>query len=303
MASIIRQSGGRKVIQFAASDRKRRSLRLGKCSMRDALTVKGHVERFNAAIRTGNPLADDTIAWLEGVDALMIERLAAVGLIPKRQSVKLGQFIDGYVTGRSDVEGSTAIVYGNVRRNLIEFFGENKLIREITTDDAEAWRINLITLEGLGENTIRKRSQIARQFFKTAIKQKLISENPFATLATVVKPDATKFHFVKQQHTEAILEKCDPELQLIFGLGRFGGLRIPSELIGLKWLDVDFVAGRFKVTSPKTKHHVGGASRIVPIFVRLRPILERAFELADDGAEFVVPGCRSGAQNFRKRLS
>jgi hypothetical protein len=64
-----------------------------------------------------------------------------------------------------------------------------------------------VTVEKLGEYTIRKRSQIARQIFKSALKQKLISgDNPSGTLATVVKPDATRFHFVNQSDADATLD-------------------------------------------------------------------------------------------------
>ena len=39
-----------------------------------------------------------------------------------------------------------------------------------------------------------------------------------------------------------------------------------------------------------TEHHPGKATRTIPIFPELRPYLEAAFELADDGAEYVVGG-------------
>ena len=44
------------------------------------------------------------------------------------------------------------------------------------------------------------------------------------------------------------------------------------------------------VDSPKTAHHPEGAQRTTPIFPELRPILEKAFELAEPGAEYVVGG-------------
>ncbi len=271
--------------------------------MRDALNVKGHVEQLAAAIRTGNPPADAALAWLDGIDDVLRNRLAAVGLIPRRQTLTLGELIAGYVDSRKDVKVSTGKVYGHTKRNLLDFFGAGKLIRDITETDAEAWRIHLLTTEKLSENTIRKRSSIARQFFKAPVKKKLIPENPFGTLATVVKPDPTRFHFVSQKDAAAILEKCDPQMRVVFALARFGGLRIPSELIGLRWIDVDCVAGSFLVHSPKTAHHVGGQSRVVPLFAKLRPILQDAHDVAPDGAEFIVPNCRSIAKNFRKGLT
>jgi hypothetical protein len=51
---------------------------------------------------------------------------------------------------------------------------------------------------------------------------------------------------------------------------------------------VDFKAGRMTVRSPKTEHHDGKASRVVPIFPELRSYLEAAKAVAVKGAEYVV---------------
>ena len=52
----------------------------------------------------------------------------------------------------------------------------------------------------------------------------------------------------------------------IFSLARFGGLRTPSEMLLLRWADVDWERGRLLIRSPKTEHHEGKDSRLVPIF-------------------------------------
>ncbi len=44
MASITRESNGRKTIQFVAGDGKRRSIRLGKTTVRNAEAVRVKVE-------------------------------------------------------------------------------------------------------------------------------------------------------------------------------------------------------------------------------------------------------------------
>ncbi len=69
---------------------------------------------------------------------------------------------------------------------------------------------------------------------------------------------------------------------------RFGGLRTPSETLSVRWQDVDWETDRIIVRSPKTEHHVGKASRTIPLFAELRPYLTEAFDLAPDGAEYVV---------------
>ena len=56
------------------------------------------------------------------------------------------------------------------------------------------------------------------------------------------------------------------------------------------------------VTSPKTEHHEGKESRLVPLFPELRPYLETAFDQAEAGSEFVIARRRDGNVNWRTQL-
>ena len=68
-------------------------------------------------------------------------------------------------------------------------------------------------------------------------------------------------------------------------------------MLSLRWQDIDWEAGRIVVQSPKTEHHPGKASRTIPLFPELRPILAEAFDLAPEGAEYVVDGNIEQAAN------
>ena len=54
--------------------------------------------------------------------------------------------------------------------------------------------------------------------------------------------------------------------------------------------DIDWNSGRMTVTSPKTEHHEGKETRVVPIFPELAPVLAAAFEAAEEGAVYVIGG-------------
>ena len=73
----------------------------------------------------------------------------------------------------------------------------------------------------------------------------------------------------------------------IVGLSRYGGLRCPSEVLSQRWQDIDWETGKIRVTSPKTAHHPGKDTHIIPLFPELRPILTEAFEAAPEGAVYV----------------
>lgn len=167
MASITKQSNGHRTIQFVASDGKRRSIRLGKVPQRVAEAIKFRVEQVNVAKIHGHAIDDDTARWLAGLDEMLTDKLARVGLVPRRKRATLAAFLNSYIS-RNDVKAATVTVWGHTRRNLIEFFGPEKPLREITRGDADDWKQWLIGGENLGHNTITKRCQFANQFFRSA---------------------------------------------------------------------------------------------------------------------------------------
>jgi integrase len=306
MASITREADGRRTIQFVGADRKRRSIRLGKISQRSAEAVKVKVEKLVFASITGHAADDETARWLASIDVVMHDKLAAVGLVPKREHEKqalLQDFIDGYVSGRADVKGSTAIVYGHTRRNLIDFFGAGKPLRDITAGDADAFRLFLIGQEKLADNTVRRRCGIAKQFFRAAVRRKLIADNPFTDLPSAVKKNPKRFYFVSREDAQKVIDACpNAHWRLLFALSRYGGLRCPSEHLGLRWGDIDWANNRITVSSPKTEHHEGKESRQIPLFPELRPYLAEVFEAAEPGTEHVITRYRDSTTNLRTTL-
>jgi len=303
MASITRETHGRRTVQFIGPDRKRRSIRLGKMPQRMAEAVKVRVEHLVAAAITGHALDDETARWVADVDDTLRDKLARVGLVPKRDATTLGAFIDSYIEARGDVKPATATVYGHTRRNLVEHFGPGRRLRDITPGDADAWRMGLIQ-QGLADNTVRRRCGIAKQFFKAAVRRKLIRSNPFADLTGSIRENRDRDYFVTQDTAAKVLEACpDAEWRLLFALSRYGGLRCPSEHLGLRWSDIDWERGRITVHSPKTEHHPGGGSRQVPLFPELLPHLRDVFEHAEDGAEYVITRYRDARQNLRTHAS
>jgi len=218
----------------------------------------------------------------------MLDKLAAVGLVPKRSSAARGVFLDEYVASRIDTKPATREVWGQVVRNLREHFGEQRPLRSVTAGDAEDFRLYLVG-QGLAATTVHKRLQFARQFFRMARKHRLVDANPFEDVRSKAPVPSDRQRFVIREETSALLDACPSiDWRLIVGLSRYGGLRCPSEVLSLRWQDVDWERGRLTVTSPKTEHHPGKDTRVVPIFPELLPILREAFEAAPDGAVYVV---------------
>ncbi|MBN1395055.1 MAG: phage integrase SAM-like domain-containing protein, partial [Pirellulales bacterium] len=167
-------------------------------------------------------------------------------------------------------------------------FGKQTDLRTIDEPAAEDFKLFLQN-KNLSSTTVAKRLQFARQFFKAAVKRKLIPSNPFADVASKAVPKADQQRFVTREEIARLLEGCpNVDWRVIVALSRFGGLRCPSEVLSLKWQWIDWGRGRMRVYSPKTEHHEGKAYRDVPLFPELRATLEEAWELAPEGAVYVV---------------
>ncbi|MFO0897981.1 MAG: site-specific integrase [Pirellulales bacterium] len=290
MASIANDQGGRRRIQFVAADGSRKAVRLGKVSQRFAEGVKLRIEHLLAAKLTGQAPDADTSRWVAGLDASLAEKLAAVGLVPRTERptiALLGPFLTDYTARRIDVKPATKEVWQQVVRNLIDHFGAGRALAEISEGDAEDFKLFLIS-EKLAPTTVHKRLQFARMFFRAAKKRKLATINPFAEVSAKAVLRADRQHFVSREATERVLAVCNPTWRTIIGLARYGGLRCPSEVLSVRWQDIDREAGRIVVQSPKTEHHPGKGTRTIPLFPELRTILADAFEQAADGAEYVV---------------
>jgi integrase len=125
--------------------------------------------------------------------------------------------------------------------------------------------------------------------FRAAVKRKLIASNPFADVLGRAVPTTERQRFVTREETGLLLEACpNVDWRVIVALCRFGGLRSPSEVLSLRWQDVNWERQRMRVRSPKTEHHVGKASRETPLFPELAAVLTEAFEAAPEGAVYVV---------------
>ena len=303
MASISKQPNGRKTIQFVAPDGKRRSIRLGKVSLRTAESLKLLVEDLVAVALTPQIMDGETARKVSELSGELADKFAAVGLIVPKANTTVGGFTKHYIEKRVDLKPLTVSHLSQTRKNLIEFFGEDKPMASITAGDADGFRLFLVG-KGLADNTIRRRCGRAKQFFHAAGRLYLVHKNPFADIKSAVQANVSRFHFVTQQDIQKVLDACpDAEWRLLVALSRFGGLRCPSEHLALTWDDVNWAEDRILVRSPKTEHHQGGESRLLPLFPELRPYLQEAFELAPPKAVHVISRYRKPNANLRTQFN
>jgi len=151
---------------------------------------------------------------------------------------------------------------------------------------------------GLADTTTRLNCSRAKQFLAGAAKRGLVAENPFARAKASDFANWDRRFFVTREQSEAVLKACPTdEWRLIFALCRYGGLRCPSEVVRLRWKDVDWARMRFAVHTPRTERCRGG-TRHVPIFPEILPHLLAAFRQTAKNAEHVVTRYSSSTRNI-----
>ncbi len=211
--------------------------------------------------------------WVAEIGDDLAAKLAAVGLIAKRGTATLEGYCRSYIDGRTDIKRNTRINLELARRYLVDHFGSDRPLREVTAADADQWAISL--RKRFSQATIARMVKRARQFFTAARRARLITENPFETVAIGQMDNRERLFFVTQEMTAKLIEAApDAEWRALIALCRFGGLRCPSELLTLTWSGIDWERGRFLVHSPKLEHTATNGKRWVPLFPELRDHLE-----------------------------
>ena len=116
--------------------------------------------------------------------------------------------------------------------------------------------------------------------FELAVSLGWLEKNPFGHLRGCSVANHTRDFFVKPELAAAVLAACpNSRWRLIFSLGRWGGLRIPSEITFLHWSDVEWSKHRIRISIPKKTSLYEQTSgifdyRFIPIFPELRQALE-----------------------------
>jgi integrase len=300
------------VVKFFDPAGQRRKVHLGKVPKRIAETAKIRIEALVAAKLAGHSIDTESAGWLAAIDDSIHEKLSNVELVEARQkaddvrpeTVTLGEHLERYFVSLGQQKRMTGLNYARARRLLEEFFGKDRKLSTIHGGDADDYKTWLLSptknRKAFAPASASVDLRRARQFFKAAVRRKLIADNPFDDVKCGSQANASRMHFVTQETIEAVIAACpDNDWRLIFAFARYAGLRIPSELEELRWSDVNWERNRITIHEPKVEHHAGRGVRVVPIFPELRPHLERAFHEAPAGSEYVVPRARGG-RNLRR---
>ena len=214
-------------------------------------------------------------------------KMSKLGLVPARNTKTLAAFLAAYKAERIDAKPNTIKSWNTSINLMVSFFGDVPL-RTITHEQTALYRAYLVK-KHYSTAYVSKLIKTARMFLNTAKKRKLVDDNPFQDVETGSQVNKEREYYVTQEDTDHLINACsNAKDRLKIAIGRYAGLRIPSELVGLRWSEVNWENGRFTVHSPKTERK-GQAKRIVPIFTKLYPYLTDAWAAATEGEDRIFP--------------
>lgn len=256
-----------------------------------------------------------TLAWIEAASDDIRQKLQKAGLVEIPELKTAGELWDTFKAGKraelaiGAIEEGTMKTYDDAENRFFMFFRRDEELSEITKPRMEQWKDFLRTQTprtrseqlGLAESTTAGTISKAKAAFNWAVRTGWITESPLDGVGRGSYVNEETEQFVPMDVYKRLLSVCPcQDWRCILALVRIGGLRAPSEVLRLRWDDIDFenALPRFRVTSSKTKRYAGKGSRIVPLWPALAEELSKLFCRQADGAEYVISRYRRPSQNL-----
>lgn len=295
MATLIERPSGKNqawMISFINEKKQRKTISLSKqkYGRKTAEQLKEAVEALVYNLANKIPVPNkDVERWILAASPEIQEKLAKVGLIHQLESHTCKELWDSFLKDkRKHIKDSTSRTYDHVKRRFFAFFKEKEYVESVTKERMEEFKA--AQLETHGEATVCGTITKLRTIFNWAVKKGWIQESPMIGVSRGSFVNRQNDRFIKAEEYRRLLEYCPClEWRVILALARYGGLRCPSEVLRLRWGDINWAEGSLTVTSPKTEHHKGKESRVIPLFPEIKEELnELYFRDESEGMEFVI---------------
>ncbi len=260
------------------------------------------VKRKIAVKRT--PGAADGLTRVQAEKELRkrIERDVIVATAARRTLGEAGSTYVDHLEQVMERKRSTIQDYrGHLRRHLVPFFGERPIDKIGPAQVAQYLKRK--RSDGLSAKTVQNHLNFLHGVFSFAIKRGWAQSNPVAYVDRPKKNRSPhqRVRFLQPSELDALIDAAPDDMlgsveRVLYLAAALTGLR-QGELLGLKWLDIDFHASRVRVADNFTrgkmdtpKSHEG---RSVPMAARLgcelAAMRERTHFKQDDDLVFCHP--------------
>ncbi|MBX6354063.1 MAG: tyrosine-type recombinase/integrase [Thermoflavifilum sp.] len=174
-----------------------------------------------------------------------------------------------YLRVEKDCSKATVVAYRKDFEDLLEFLHDQRIqpeLETITTPLLREFVTYLAEQRNLSPNSVRRKINTLRSFFKFAHTQEYIDKNPILPIVPPKKKHTLPIYIPEDELQRLLAAPLSPPRtrnwfrdKLILETFAFTGIR-RQELINLEWQDINFHEGTLKVRSGK-----GDKDRIIPL--------------------------------------
>ena len=146
MSTITNCKNGSKRFQFHDANKNRYSITVPKMTSKEAQKLQTKIDELLACKTANIPWDLELSQWVAGVGDDLARKLADVGLLPAiRKNAELDAFTKSFIESRTDAKATTRRALLTVQLRIVEYFGAKRIMRDITSADADNFKIDIIT--------------------------------------------------------------------------------------------------------------------------------------------------------------
>ena len=306
MACVCLEKNGKYSIEFRINGKRTR--KKGFTNKKIAQRIADKIEELITAKKIGT-MSEELKLWkaeLEKNAPETYDWLETLGLLPKREKqFTVADVAELWEKSGEGLSDGTQYKREQTCKHLIEFFGADKVVEEITHQDAERFfkwystaplDTRCKTPKPYAHATVGRNIGNFRSAFKRAVDYGYITRNPLAFIRGWEAKNDEAMEYVPTENVLKILEYMKQyaedfdsasalKWRAIIALGRFAGCRGACDLCLLTW-------DKIRWTSSDEAGNVTLEGKTAPGTIPLSPILESCladwFEVAPEG-ERVFP--------------
>src|SRR5215471_5905139 len=187
--------------------------------------------------------------WCPRVERLAAKVRSQADEARERARITFGEYAEGYLKWSETNKRSWTTDRAMLKSRLTPTFGTRKL-DEVTTSDVERFRETLA--DKIAPATANRYMALVSGMFRRAIKLGHVTANPVKGVSRY-KEAGRRIAWLNAEEESAILDALPAHLRPLFTVSVHTGLRW-SEQAGLRWADVDMLAGIITVRRSKNGH-------------------------------------------------
>jgi integrase/recombinase XerC len=190
----------------------------------------------------------------------------------------------------------TVLAYRHDLEQLQDFVSRSFEIQDITActhPELRAWVIDLVE-QGMSTTSVNRKIATLRSFFKFLLRSRMITQDPTYKLKSLKNPKKLP-EFIQETTLESVLDEAVYESgfegqrdRMVMEFLYLTGVRL-SELINLKWSDINLIEDQVKVLGKRKKERIIPLTHLLKQNILLyRKVFDERFQKIGMNDYFIV---------------